>query len=43
MPDFKGTENFYLVLFFIVPGLIIVSVRSRFITGRMPSLTDNVL
>ncbi|MEF3366313.1 DUF6338 family protein [Methylocystis sp. 9N] len=43
MPDFKGLENFNLILFFIVPGIVIVSARSRFITGRMPSLTENVL
>ncbi|MGH6846494.1 MAG: DUF6338 family protein [Methylocella sp.] len=43
MPDFKGAENLYLILAFIVPGLVVVYVRSRFITGRSPSHTDNVL
>jgi Family of unknown function (DUF6338) len=43
MPDFKGIDTFYLILAFIVPGLIVVYVRSQFITGRSPSHTDNVL
>jgi Family of unknown function (DUF6338) len=44
MLDFlKAPENFYLLLFFIVPGLVIVYVRSRFISGRTPSHTENVL
>ena len=43
VPDFKGIENFHLVLFFIVPGLITVFVRSRFIAGRRPSHTEQLL
>ena len=43
MPDFKGIENFDLILAFIVPGLVIVYVRSRFISGRTPSHTENIL
>jgi Family of unknown function (DUF6338) len=43
MPDLKTPENFYLLLFFVVPGLVIVYVRSRFISGRTPSHTENVL
>jgi hypothetical protein len=43
MPDFKGVENLYIILAFIVPGLVVVYVRSRFITGRSPSHTENVL
>jgi hypothetical protein len=44
MLDFlKAPENLYLLLFFIVPGLVIVYVRSRFISGRMPSHAENVL
>jgi hypothetical protein len=43
MPEFKGTENFYLILAFIVPGLIIFYVRSKFISGRTPSHTENLL
>jgi uncharacterized protein DUF6338 len=43
MLDFlKTPENLYLLLF-IVPGLVIVYVRSRFISGRTPSHTENVL
>jgi hypothetical protein len=43
MFDFKSIENFHLVLLFIVPGLVALSVRSKFITGRTPSPTENVL
>src|ERR1700680_1506987 len=43
MPDFKGVENLYIILAFIVPGLVVVYVRSRFITGRSPSHIENVL
>lgn len=43
MPDFKGSENLQLILLFIVPGLIALFVRSKFITGRSPSPTENVL
>jgi hypothetical protein len=43
MFDPKTPENFYILLFFIVPGLVIVYVRSRFISGRTPSHTENIL
>lgn len=43
MLDFKGIDNFYLVLVFIVPGVIALSVRSKLITGRTPSSTENIL
>lgn len=43
MPDFKGVENFHLILTFIVPGVIALFVRSKFITGRTPSLSENIL
>jgi hypothetical protein len=43
MPDFKGTDNCYLVLAFVVPGLIIFYVRSKFISGRSPSHAENML
>ena len=43
MPDFKGTENFYLILAFVVPGVIALAVRSMFITGRNPKPTENLL
>jgi hypothetical protein len=43
MPDFKSVENFQLMVFFIVPGLIALFVRSRFIAGRRPSIKENLL
>jgi hypothetical protein len=43
MPDFKGVENFELILLFVVPGLIALFVRSRFIAGRAPSTKENLL
>jgi len=43
MLNFEGAENLQLVLLFIVPGLIALFVRSRFIAGRTPSLTENAL
>jgi hypothetical protein len=44
MLDFlKAPENLYILLFFIVPGLVIVYVRSQFISGRTPTHTENVL
>lgn len=43
MPDLKGIENVQLVIAFIVPGLIINYVRTRFTNGRMEKLSDGVL
>lgn len=43
MPDFNGIENFQLILLFVVPGLIALFVRSRFIAGRAPSIAENLL
>lgn len=43
MPDFKGIENLFLIYVFIVPGIIILYVRARFITGRMPSHAENIV
>ena len=37
MPDLKSLENVYPILGFIVPGLIVLFVRSQFVTGRIPS------
>src|SRR4051794_5979655 len=42
MPELKP-ENLYLLLFFIVPGIIALFVQSRFITGRTPSTKENLL
>lgn len=41
--DVHGFNNLYLVFLFIVPGLVIVYVRSQFISGRHPSHFENVL
>lgn len=43
MPDLKGLENVQLVMAFIVPGLIISYVRTRFTNGRMDKPWDAVL
>ncbi len=43
MPDFKTIQNFQLMVLFIVPGLIALFVRSRFIAGRRPSIKENLL
>lgn len=40
LPDLK---NVYLITAFIVPGLIIIYMRSRFVTGRMEKMSDAVL
>ncbi len=36
MPDLQSFDNLYLVLAFLVPGLIALFVRSQFVTGRRP-------
>ncbi len=36
MPDLKSLDNLYLILGFLVPGLIALFVRSQFVTGRRP-------
>jgi hypothetical protein len=38
----SNVDNLQLVLLFIVPGLVALSVRSKFITGRSPSTTENI-
>jgi hypothetical protein len=42
MPNLN-VEDLRLILIFIVPGLIILYVRSRFITGRPQSHAENLL
>ena len=37
MLDLKSVDTLYPVLMFIVPGLIILSIRSQYVTGRRPS------
>ena len=34
MPDLKSLDNLYLILGFLVPGLIALFVRSQFVPGR---------
>jgi hypothetical protein len=36
MPDLKSLDNLYMILVFLVPGLIVLFVRSQFITGKRP-------
>lgn len=43
MPDVKSLDNVYLILGFIVPGLIIFFVRAQFTTGRIPPPKDAAL
>ncbi len=43
MPDLRGIENFHLIILFVVPGLIALFVRSRFIAGRTPSIKESLL
>lgn len=43
MLELKDFTDVYLIFLFIVPGLIIVYVRSQFISGRSPTSTENAL
>ncbi|MCJ2007035.1 DUF6338 family protein [Methylobacterium sp. J-092] len=43
MPELKDLNNIYLIAAFIIPGLIISYMRSRFITGRMEKFSDAAL
>ena len=43
MPDMKDWANVYLVIGFIVPGLITFFIRSQFIVVRRQTHTDNLL
>lgn len=43
MPDLGDSQNLYLILAFIVPGLIILYIRSQFLTGRLPPLKESLL
>ena len=35
MPDLTSLENLYLIVGFLAPGLIVLFVRSQFVTGRI--------
>lgn len=37
MPSLKSPDDIYMVLGFLVPGLIVLFVRSQFVTGRSPA------
>ena len=37
MLDLKSLDNLYLIVGFLVPGLVVLFVRSQFVTGRSPS------
>jgi len=43
MPDLKNIESIYLVLAFVVPGMVIAYVRAQFLTGRIRTFSDNVV
>lgn len=43
MPDMKGLANVYLVGAFVIPGVIICYVRSRFLAGRMGKPAEAIL
>ena len=40
MPDLKSLDNIYLLLAFLAPGLVILFIRSKFTTGRVPSQAE---
>ena len=43
VPDLKSLNNLYLILVFLVPGLIVLFVRSQFVAGRRPSHSAAIL
>ena len=43
MPDLKDLNSIYLIVAFVVPGLIATFVRAQFINGRIDKMTDAVL
>jgi len=43
MPEIKGIENIAHTIAFIIPGMIILFVRSQFITGRTPPFSEAVV
>ena len=43
MPNLLSIDNIYLILGFIVPGLIAVFVRAQFLTGRSPPHSEAIL
>ena len=43
MQELQDADNLYLILLFLVPGFIVLFVRSQFVTGRSPSRSTTVL
>lgn len=43
MQELPSIDNLYPVLLFLVPGFIVLFVRSQFVTGRSPSRSTTVL
>ena len=43
MPDLKSLDDLYLIVGFLVPGLVVLSVRSQFVTGRSPPHSEALL
>ena len=43
MPNLQSLDNVYLILGFLVPGLIVLFVRAQFMTGRKPPHTAELL
>ena len=43
MVKLQSLDNVYLILGFLVPGIIVLFVRSQFVTGRIPSHTAALL
>ena len=37
MPDWTTLDNLYLIISLLAPGLIVLFVRSQFVTGRIAS------
>ncbi len=43
MRDLSSFDSLYLILGFLVPGLVVLFVRSQFVTGRRPPHSASVL
>lgn len=43
MPDITNIQSIYLILGFVVPGMVITFVRAQFLTGRVKTLSENIV
>lgn len=43
MPDIKSIQSVYLLLAFVVPGMVIMLVRAQFLTGRVKTMSENIV